>query len=332
VLRQVGVGVQELGRLSPGHGSAPGLLALWKCGCRLRSECALLGVNGCAYGWRTPALAWSRQCPRATGVVGMWRSASRSMCVAWWVCVPMVGAHWYSPGHGQCPWAAGIVGMRRSASHRTCVAWCVGAYGRRTPALVWSRAVPLGRWHCWNAAVGFAQNVRCLVGVCAYGRRTPALALSRQCRWAAGILGMRRSASLSMCVAWCVCAYGRRTPALAWSRAVLLGRWHCWNAAVSFAQHVRCLVCFSLPAAALSSDPEAGDSVPWHRTYRYWSNPETGRHCLWSSLPSNKPAVAHKPVIACLSTGLIGGEASLRKGTAAPGPLFLQIVSMGGER
>ena len=43
-----------------------------------------------------------------------------------------------------------------------------------------------------------------LVGGCAYGRRTPALALSRQCRWAAGILGMRRSASHSMCVAWCV--------------------------------------------------------------------------------------------------------------------------------
>ena len=153
---------------------------------------------------------------------------------------------------------------------------CATGWGLGGGVCLWSAhtgtrlvtAVPLGRWHSWNAAVSFAQYVRCLV---------------------------------------CVCAYGRRTPALAWSRAVPLGRWHCWNAAVSFAQHVRCLVCFSLPAAALSSDSEAGDSVPWHRTYRYWSNPETGHHCLWSSLPSNKPAVAHKPVIACLSTGLIGG-------------------------
>jgi hypothetical protein len=169
--------------------------------------------------------------------------------------------------------------------------------------------------------------------VCAYGRRTPTLAWSRWCPWAAGIVGMRRSASHSMCVAWCV--WVRLSSAHTGTRlvtAVPLGRWHCWNAAVSSAQYVRCLVCLSLPAAALSSDSEAGDSVPWHRTYRYWSKPETGHHCLWSSLLSNKPAVALKPVIACLGTGLIGGEASLRKGTTAPGPLFLQIVRMGGER
>ena len=132
-----------------------------------------------------------------------------------------------------------------------------------------------------------------------------------------------------------------RTTCLALGKALFCGhdeqhecgcRWHCWNAAVSFAQYVRCLVCFSLLAAALSSDSEAGDSVPWHRTYRYWSKPETGHHCLWSSLLSNKSAVALKSVIACLGTGLIGGEASLRKRTTAPGPLFLQIVRMGGGR
>jgi len=275
--------------------------------------------------------------------------------------------------------------------------------------------VPLGRWHCWNAAVGFAQNVRCMVCGCLWSAHTGtrlvtgsalgplallecggrlrtvcALLGGCVCLWSAHI-GTRlvtrsaleplallecgdqlRTASAlhgvygSVCVPMvgahryspghssalgplallecggqlrtasallrgCVCLWSAHTGTRLVT-VVPLDRWHGWNAAVRFAQRVRCLVCFSLPAAALSSVSEAGDSVPWHRTYRYWSNPETGHHCLWSSLPSNKPAVAHKPVIACLSTGLIGGEASLRKGTAAPGPLFLQIVSMGGVR
>jgi hypothetical protein len=86
-----------------------------------QNVCCLVCV--CAYGRRTPALAWSRQCPRAAGIVGMRRSASHSMWVAWWVCAPMVGAPRHSPGHAQCPWAAGIVGMRRSASLSMCVAW-----------------------------------------------------------------------------------------------------------------------------------------------------------------------------------------------------------------
>ena len=78
-------------------------LALLECGVQFRTVCALLGVYGCAYGRRTPLLAWSQQCPWAAGIVGMRRSASYSMCVAWCVWVPMVGAHRHSPGHGQCP-------------------------------------------------------------------------------------------------------------------------------------------------------------------------------------------------------------------------------------
>jgi len=188
-------------------------------------------------------------CPRGPG----WHCLCHWLG-AWGVCVPMVGAHRHSPGHG-------------------------GALG------------PLALLECG----GRLRTVCALLGVygCACRWLTPALAWSRQCPWAAGIVGMRRSASHSMCVAWCVC---------------------------------RCLRQRS--AVTLN----AGDSVPWHRTYRYWSKPETGHHCPWSSLLSNKPAVALKPVIACLGTGLIGGEASLRKGTTAPGPLFLQIVRMGGER
>ena len=70
-------------------------------------------------------------------------------------------------------------------------------------------AVPWGRWHCWNAAVSFAQRVRCFVCVCLRSVHT-----------------------------------GTRLVT-----AVPLGRWHYWNAAVSFAQYVRCFVGFSLPAA-----------------------------------------------------------------------------------
>ena len=89
------VGVPMVGahRHSPCHGSAVGPLAFLECGGQLRSVCALLGV-----------------------------------------CVPMLGAHRHSPGHGQCPWADGIVGMRRSASHSMCVAWCVSRCLRQRSA------------------------------------------------------------------------------------------------------------------------------------------------------------------------------------------------------
>ena len=46
----------------------------------------------------------------------------------------------------------------------------------------------------------------------------------------------------------CVCLWSAHTGTRLVT-AVPLGRWHYWNAAVSFAQYVRCFVGFSLPAA-----------------------------------------------------------------------------------
>ena len=56
----LGVCVPVVGahRHSPANGSALRQLALLECGVQFRTVCALLGVYGCAYGRRTPALAW----------------------------------------------------------------------------------------------------------------------------------------------------------------------------------------------------------------------------------------------------------------------------------
>ena len=89
-----------------------------------------------------------------------------------------------------------------------CMGVCVCLWSAHTGTRLVT-AVPWGRWHCWNAAVSFAQRVRCFMCVCLWSAHT-----------------------------------GTRLVT-----AVPLGRWHYWNAAVSFAQYVRCFVGFSLPAA-----------------------------------------------------------------------------------
>jgi hypothetical protein len=223
-----GVWVPMVGahRHSPGHGSALGLLALLECGGPLRTACALLG--GCVCLWSahigTRLVTRSALEPLALLECGdQLRTASALHGVYGSVCVPMVGAHRYSPGHSSALGPLALLecgGQLRTASAllRGCVCLWSAHTGTRLVTVV-----PLDRWHGWNAAVRFAQRVRCLVGVC---------------------------------------AYGRRTPALAWSRAMPLGRWHCWNAAVGFAQYVRCLVpCVPMVGAHRCSPVRTVDSV-----------------------------------------------------------------------
>ena len=108
----------------PGHGSALGPLALLECGGQLRTVCALLGGCVCLWSAHngTRLVTGSALGPLALLECG---GQLRTECALHGVCVPMVGAHRHSSGHGQCPWAAGIVGMRRSASLSMCVAWWV---------------------------------------------------------------------------------------------------------------------------------------------------------------------------------------------------------------
>jgi hypothetical protein len=220
VLRQFDVGVQELGRHPPGHGSAPGPLALWNAAVGFAQNVRCLEC--------VPLVGAHRHSPGHGGTLRPLALLEcsgrlRTVWVAWCVCVPMVGAHWYSPGHGS---ALGPLALLECGGQlRTeCVLLgvCVCLWSAHTGTRLVT-AVPSGCWHCWNAAVRFAQRVRCLVGVC---------------------------------------AYGRRTPALAWSRAMPLGRWHCWNAAVGFAQYVRCLVpCVPMVGAHRCSPVRTVDSV-----------------------------------------------------------------------
>ena len=97
VLRLVVVGVREHGRHSPGHCSALGPLAWLECGGQLLTVCALLGV--CAFVWRAPVLAASRQC---LGPLALLECGGQllTVCALLGVCVPLFGAHRYSPGYG----------------------------------------------------------------------------------------------------------------------------------------------------------------------------------------------------------------------------------------
>jgi hypothetical protein len=89
----------------------------------------------------------------------------RTECALLDVCVPMSGAQWYLPGHGSALGPLALLecgGQLRTQCALLGVCACVWAHtGTRLVT-----AVPLGRWHDWNAVVSFAQNVRCLVCVC----------------------------------------------------------------------------------------------------------------------------------------------------------------------
>ena len=165
MLRQVNVGVQEHGRHSPGHGSAPGPLALWNAAVGFAQNVRCL-VCGCLWSAHTgtrlvtavPLGRW--HCWNAA--VGFAQYVRCLVCV----CVPMVGAHRHSPGHGSALGPLALLecgGQLRTVCALLGVSVCLWLAHTGTRLVT---AVPLGRWHCWNAAVSIAPYVRCMECVC----------------------------------------------------------------------------------------------------------------------------------------------------------------------